>query len=107
MLGLDCDLPSMHLFDRRHSPRAVDGSPTWRVQPGMEVSVVRLFVRAFLPGTHSTARNDSAKAVDSFCAARQCRRARTSRVHSEPAKPNALLEQIWNASLRLALPASP
>src|SRR5215467_10137427 len=66
MPGLDCDVPSMHLFDRRHSPRAVDGSPTWRVQPGMEGERLGWCLRAFLPGTHSTARNDSAEAVDSF-----------------------------------------
>jgi hypothetical protein len=51
----------------------------------------------FLPGTHSTARNDSAKVVDSFRDAGNGVRGRDGfRLTGELAKPNAALEQIWN-----------
>ena len=60
----------------------------------------------FLPGTHSTARNDSAKAVDSFRAPGNGRGRDSFRLTGGLAKPNAVLEQIWNTFLRSVLAAS-
>ena len=49
-----------------------------------------------MPKTHSTARNDSAKAVDSFRAPGNGRGRDGFRLTGGLAKPNAALEQIWN-----------
>ena len=67
----------------------------------------RLIARAvFLSGTHSTARNDSAEAVDSFRAPGNGCGRDGFRFTGGLAKPNAVLEQIWNTLLTSVLAAS-